>query len=45
MNQIQYCRERLWWALTLELSEQSILQARLALEEADLLASLKKEVV
>ena len=32
MNQIQQLRERLWWAITLELGEQAINEAREALE-------------
>ena len=34
MNQIQQLKERLWWAITLELDENSINSAREALEEA-----------
>ena len=44
MNQIQNLKNRLWWAITLELSEESILQAERALAEAELLLDLRKEV-
>lgn len=44
MNQIQQLRDRLWWAITLELSEKSILQAEIALQEAILLAETRKEI-
>ena len=43
-NHIPTLKERLWWAITLELSEESILQAEAALAEAELLQGLKREI-
>ena len=44
MFQIQQLKERLWWAITLELSEDKILQASAALAEAELLYEIKAEI-
>ena len=44
MGRILDLKFRLWMAISMELREQSIAQCRVALDEAEMLASLKKEV-